>query len=82
MYRIDFNTGAGNKDGFECIGDAEHYADYTACYTTQNIDIYDDFNELVAERKWYGVPLDDELGIVDDPINFGNYGYYDDWEEY
>ena len=83
MYRVDFGTGAGNKDGFETIEDAKQYADKGASYTQSNIYIFDsDTDELVAARDWYGIPLDDELGLVEDPICFDKFGYYDDWEEY
>jgi hypothetical protein len=82
MYRVDFGTGAGNENGFETVDDAKQYADDGAEYTQCNICIYDeDSDELVSERKWVGLPLDDELGLVENPICFGNFGYYDDWEE-
>ncbi|MCK9576569.1 MAG: hypothetical protein M0R51_11655 [Clostridia bacterium] len=83
MYRVDFNTGAGNQDNFETVEDAKQYADDVAEYTQCDICIYDDdTDELVSVRRWVGLPLDDELGLVEDPICFDKFGYYDDWEEY
>jgi hypothetical protein len=82
MYRVDFGTGAGNQGSFETVEDAMEYADENASYTQCDICIYDeDYDELVAERKWYGVPFDDELGLADDPICFDKFGYYDDWQD-
>lgn len=82
MYRVDFNTGAGNETGFEYVEDAKRYADKHASYTQCNICIYDDdTDKLVSIRHWMGLPLEDDLGIVENPICFGSFGYYDDWED-
>jgi hypothetical protein len=82
MYRVDFNTGAGNETGFESIEDAKQYADEGAEYTQESICVYDeDTDKLVAKRTWVGLLLEDDLGLVEDPICFGDFGYYDDWED-
>ena len=82
MYRVDYNTGEGNGYGIESIEDAKQYADEGAEYTQEKICIYDeDTDELVSVRQWVGLPLDDGLGLVEDPICFGDFGYYDDWED-
>ena len=82
MYRVDFNTGSGNQDGFETVEDAMLYADKNASYTQEHICIYDsDTDELVSVRRWVGLPLDDDMGLVEDPICFDKFGYYDDWQD-
>jgi hypothetical protein len=82
MYRVYFNTGAGNATGFESVEDAKRYADVVASYTQEKICIYDeDTDELVSVRQWVGLPLDNDLGLTEDPICFGNFSYYDDWED-
>lgn len=55
-------------------------ADKMSCYTQQNIRIYADAKreKLAAERRWYGVALDDEVA-EGDIISFGKFGFYDEW---
>lgn len=45
MYRINFNTGAGNVENIETLEKAMEIADSESAYTQQDIDIYEDENE-------------------------------------
>jgi hypothetical protein len=79
MYRVDYNTGISNHDEFDNLEDAMKYADNNACYTQQNIQIYDECDDMCAERIWIGILLDDDNGAIDNPLAFGESGYYTDW---
>lgn len=77
MYRIEYHTGAGNIVRIRTLERAKELADEGAEYTQKSISIYDDDDNEVARRSWYGCTS----GIEDceDPIQFGDYGFYDDW---
>ena len=62
------------------LDEAMTKADEMACYTQQNIRIYEDEKRdiLAAERRWYGVEPDDECA-EGDIISFGKSGYYGEW---
>lgn len=92
-YYIDYNTGAGNEYA-ETLEEAKALADEGACYTQQSIhiyevesetdndidyDYYDTPRQPVAIRNWYGVAYDEEESYEENPICFGDFGYYDDW---
>lgn len=94
-YYIDYNTGAGNEYA-ETLEEAKALADEGACYTQQSIHIYEvesetdndidyDYYETprqpVAIRNWYGVAYDEEESYEENPICFGDFGYYGDWVE-
>lgn len=94
-YYIDYNTGAGNEYA-ETLEEAKALADEGACYTQQSIHIYEvesetdndidyDYYETprqpVAIRNWYGVAYDEEEAYEENPICFGDFGYYGDWVE-
>ena len=76
MYYINYNTGAGNETA-ESLSEAKRLADEGAAYTQRNITIYDDDGNEVAGRIWYGCMTDVEL--CEDPITFGDFGFYGDW---
>lgn len=89
-YYIDYNTGAGNEYA-ETLEEAKALADEGACYTQESIHIYevetdndiDDetSRQPVAIRNWYGVAYDEEEAYEENPICFGDFGYYGDWIE-
>lgn len=85
MYRINFNTGAGNVENIETLEKAMEIADSETAYTQQDIDIYEDGNEKpVLTRRWCGTQFDPELfedGENANVIKFGSFGYYDEWSE-
>lgn len=76
MYRVDYQTGAGNFEA-DTLGEAMDLADQGAAYTQKDIIIYDENGEEAARRQWWGVPTDAET--QKDPIEFGCFGYYSDW---
>lgn len=85
-YYIDFNTGAGNEYA-ETLEDAKEIADDGAAYTQQNITIHPvingkvDFDSTVTMRCWYGVAYDENKAYEENPICFGDFGYYADWTD-
>lgn len=80
-YYIDYKTGAGNECA-DNMDDAKRIADAGAAYTQQDIVIYDEDENEIARRRWCGVAYNaDECG-AENPICFGSFGFYDDWEEY
>ena len=51
-------------------------------YTQANVDIMDSrTGEIIAMRKWYGVPLGKMHPTEEDPVYFGEFGYYGDWQD-
>lgn len=66
-------NGYGYKTLEEAVKDAEHYA----AYTQEDIIIYTPDSRYI--RSWWGCLSGIEL--AEDPIRFGNFGFYGDWEE-
>lgn len=79
MYYINYHTGAGD-DTADTLDEAMKLADEGAAYTKCGITIEDENGNEVAGRNWYGVPYsEDDDEPSDDPICFGDFGYYGDW---
>ena len=78
-YTINFNTGAGDKVVDDNIYAAMDQADSGATYTQQPITIEDESGNEVARREWYGVS--DGWEDENNPIRFGDFGFYADWYE-
>ncbi len=78
-YKINYHTGAGDAEFTGDIWGAMAEADSGAAYTQQPITIEDEDGNEVARRPWCGVLT----GIEDcqNPIQFGDFGYYADWYE-
>lgn len=80
MYYIDYHTGAGNEYA-KTLEEAMSIADKGAEYTQQDISIIDENGIRVAHRCWVGVAYDDDEYYCEHPIQFGTYGFYDDWDD-
>lgn len=78
MYYIRYNTGAGDKAA-KTLEEAKRLADEGAAYTQQPIVIEDEDGREVARRPWWGVPYDEDEAPEDDPIVFGDFGYFGSW---
>ncbi len=79
-YYIDYQTGAGNEYVTGTLEHAKAVADDHAARTERDICIYNEADELVATRRWFGIAYDEETDVdVEDPITFGCQGFYDDW---
>lgn len=78
-YIICYNTGAGDEEIEGTLEEAKAYADKHACYTQQDIDIYDESDKHICLRGWSGCLSD--LEDQEDPIQFGDFGYYGDWTD-
>ena len=79
MFEIKFNTGAGDFEIEGTLAEAMAAADEAVAYTQTNIEILGD-DEHYA-RLWYGVEYDDTRDYAENPICFGKFGFYDDWQE-
>lgn len=77
MYTINYNTGITARAN--TIEEAKRIADAEAAYTQEPITIEDESGDEIARRHWWGVEYDENVAPCEDPICFGNYGYYDDW---
>ena len=77
-YFINYNNGLID-DGYESIESAKTAADQAASYTQESIVICDNNGKEVVSRYWYGCT--DGVEEFEDPIQFGNYGFYTDWIE-
>lgn len=88
-YYVSFGTGAGDFVAYTTTW-AKHLADEKAAYTQKDIKIFALADEKASYtqndvkplwvRKWWGIPFDDENACDVDPIKFGEFGYYSDWE--
>ena len=79
MYWVRFGTGEGDfwEDGLE---EAMRAADDAACYTQKDIVVEDEDGREVARRMWCDLGFDERECPDEDPICFGDAGYYGDWE--
>jgi hypothetical protein len=81
MYAVLFGTGAGDEFGFETVEAAKEYADSYATYTQCSISIVGEVTgEVMCSRTWWGLKFDSGLDPSENPIQFGYFGYYADWE--
>ena len=78
VYYVRFGTGAGDFET-ATLEEAMEAADAAACYTQNDIVIEDGCEREIARRVWYGVEFDEDEHDDDDPICFGDSGYYGDW---
>lgn len=78
MYTINYNTGAGNQTANK-LEDAKIIADRDCQCTGADITIEKD-GEVVSRRKWWSVEFDAQNDESKDPIMFGTFGYYADWD--
>ena len=84
-YYIEFNTGVDRLEVVGTLDDAKKEADECAAYTQCNIQIFDDRGKIIAMRKWWNTAFDPELfddGADADIIDYGSFGYYDEWFDY
>ena len=83
LYHVRYGTGVGDFDVDGELDAAKEKADENATYTQCDIVIEDKSEDRIAYRTWYGVPYDenDEDKYCDNPIVFGTFGYYGDWQE-
>lgn len=81
-YKIDYNTGAGNRSISGTLEQAMALADEYAAYTQRDITIKDEAGHMVARRSWWGEVFDPDITEDIDPIEFGDFGHYSDWETF
>lgn len=77
-FEIRLNSLMEVEEFHGTLEEAEKQADEGICYNQQDASIYY-HGKLAARRAWVGCleGIDDN----DDPIQFGDFGYYADWEE-
>nr|DAG62750.1 MAG TPA: hypothetical protein [Caudoviricetes sp.] len=78
-YTINWNNGL-KEDINETLENVKSYADEMSSYTQQDIIIENEKGREVCRRIWYGVKAEEEdreKGIIE----FGNFGFYDEWQE-
>lgn len=82
-YYIDYGTGAGNKTVSATLEEAKRIADEGAAYTQENIRIKNENGDTVCTRYWCGVTFRPEDFGEENPdiIEFGTFGYYNEWSE-
>ncbi|MDP4153199.1 MAG: hypothetical protein Q8865_07170 [Bacillota bacterium] len=78
-YIVNYHTGFGDFNVEGSINQAKQRADDEATFTQQPISIDDEFGTEVIHRHWnqklYGIQLSEN------PLKFGEKGYYDDWKD-
>lgn len=79
-YTINYNTGAGNETiETEDMISLKALADEGITYTQQVVTIDNENGTEVSRREWYSNL--DGIEECDDPIQFGSFGYYSDWND-
>lgn len=84
-YYVDFGTGAGSFYE-ENLENAMEIADENATYTQQDINIYEvDEKDNISDcptmsRRWWGYEYNPDEDAFENPICFGTFGFYSDWE--
>ena len=89
-YYVHFGTCSGDFVAYT-LEWAKELADQKAAYTQENISIFElkfencetslnENSEPICVRKWWGIPYDANVADCVDPIGFGDFGYYSDWE--
>ena len=81
-YFVKYHTGAGDFEFNGTLDEAKAAADEGAAYTQQSITICDESGAEIACRVWYGVAYDDAADDQENPIRFGDFGFYADWSDF
>lgn len=81
MEKFIVNYGTGVKIVFEAdnIEDIIDDIDKTISYTGQSVIVFDTNGQEVARRSFYSVAYDGYGDCCENPIDFGSFGFYDDW---
>lgn len=81
MEKFIVNYGNGVKIVFEAdfIEDILDDIDETISYTGQSVIVFDTNGQEVARRSFYSVTYDENEDCCENPIDFGSFGFYDDW---
>ncbi len=79
LYIVDCDNqvNGGEYVGFKTLKEALDYADDRASYSQRNINVYTP--KSVYTRTWRG--SNEGIEECEDPIKFGSFGHYGDWEE-
>lgn len=80
-YCICYHTGAGDLEA-DTIKEAKVLADCGAGYTQHDITIEDANGNVLYTRRWWGTEYDPDEDCCKNPILFGDFGFYGDWERY
>lgn len=79
-YYIDYGTGAGNEEITGTLEEAMKTAEENCSYTNCSVVIRDPQNgESLATLPFYSLPYNEEEAPAENPIIFGENGYYGDW---
>lgn len=82
LYAINFNTGAEPLTGqYADLAAAKEAALDGAGFTQQNITIYDQHGEQVAQAVWYGIDPNNAEYPETVMLQFGTAGYYQKWDD-
>lgn len=80
-YYVDYGTGASDFVIEGSLEEAMKAADESIAYTQTSVYIKDyDTHKDIAFRRWYGVSPDNNVENNKDIIDFGNFGFYDNWQ--
>lgn len=89
-WYVNFGTGEGDEYIEGELDTALAFADNSAAYTSADIKVYsvDDEGKIsetpACMRWWVGIKFDPDLyedGEYADIIDFGEFGYYDEWSD-
>jgi len=76
---VDYGTGVKIAFRADYIDDILDEIDETITYTGNSVIIKDEDGKEVARRNFYSVAYDENEDCCENPIDFGSFGFYDDW---
>jgi hypothetical protein len=79
-YIINYGTGIIKEVEANDLEEVKKIADEGSAYTQESYSIEDVKRNVLAYRLWWGVAYDEDECQEDDPICFGSFGYYSDWQ--
>jgi len=78
-FIVDYGTGVENIFNAEFIEDILDDIDETITYTNNSVIVKDENGREAARRNFNSVAYDENEDCCENPIDFGSFGFYDDW---
>lgn len=78
-FIVDYGTGIENVFEADFVEDILDDIDETITYTNNSVIVKDENGREVARRDFYSVAYDENEDCCENPIDFGSFGFYDDW---
>ena len=78
-FIVDYGNGCENVFEADFLEDILDEIDNTITYTNNSVIVRDEGGMEVARRNFYSVAYDENENHCENPLDFGLFGFYDDW---